>query len=106
MFYDGAHLDAFFRRFGVDVTYTPAEDGEPGSTGISIKAIVDEPGTMQLIGGIPVQVTKRKCTVKTSDVSAPTTVDTVTISSVVYKVVGYQPDGTGITVLTLATDSR
>lgn len=106
MFYDGAHLDVFFRRFGQDVTYTVAVDGELGSTGISIKAIVDEPGTMQLVGGVPVQVVKRKCTVKTSDVSAPTTSDTVTIGTTVYTVVGFNPDGTGMTVLTLATDSR
>lgn len=106
MFYDGAHLDVFFRRFGQTVTYTAAEDGEEGTTGVNILGILDEPGTMQLIGRVPVQVTKRRVTVKTSDVPTPSMNDKITIGSTAYYVSGHDPDGTGMTVLTLSNKVR
>lgn len=103
MGYDSFHLDVYFRRFGKPVVYL---SGAAGSVAKTISGIVEEPGTTRIIGSSTMQVVKRQVTVKTSDVSSPSMNDVITIDGIEYDVVGYNPDGTGMTVLVLASDGR
>lgn len=95
-------LDIFFDpEITTAVTYTAHS-----ASGVVVSGILDEPGSLQMFGTVPVQVTKRQLVVKTSDVPRPSTKDTITVGESVYDVASYKPDGTGITVLTLADNSR
>lgn len=100
MFYDD-DIDVWFDEFAQDVTYTAS-----GVAAATISAIFDAPGTIQRIGAAAVLVDKPQITVKATDVPAPTLHDTAVVGGVTYKVTGYTPDGTGVTIITLAEESR
>ncbi len=72
--------------------------------GAPIKGIFDNAFVVDSQDGVEVETVQPQVIAKTSDISTLVHGDTMTISSVVYNVVGIQPDGTGITIVLLSQD--
>jgi hypothetical protein len=89
-------LDIFFNseEFAVDVTYNAA----------TIQGIFDAEFSSAVEGEMGVESTVPQVLLKTSDVPSVAHNETMTINSVVYKVIGIQPDGTGMTLILLSED--
>jgi len=90
-------LDELFDKdeFAVEVTLTG---------GIKIDGIFDDEFRGVNIQDGEVRTTAPQVLCKSSDVSGVALGSTVTISSVAYKVIERQPDGTGLTTLILSRD--
>jgi len=80
-------LTPFFSEFGETCTVD----------GVQITAIVDSPYTQAL----DVATSAWSLTCRAADVTTVVFNDTATVRSVSYRVVGIEPDGTGVTVLRL-----
>ncbi len=89
-------LDIFFNsnEFAVDVTYLAA----------TIQGIFDAPFKSAVAGEMGIESTLPQVLVKTSDVASAVHGQTMTINSVVYQIIGIQPDGTGMTSILLSED--
>lgn len=90
-------LDIFLNsnEFAVDVTFNAA----------TIRGIFDNEFIALLEReGIGVEGAGPQCLFKTSDVSTAIHGDTMTIESIVYNIIGIQPDGTGLTRILLSED--
>ncbi len=93
-------IDIYFSDFAVDAVYTPQ-----GGSASTIKVIFNNEyaAAMSSIGvGIEGALPEAVC--KTSDVTNAKHSDTLTVGSTTYHVLNVQPDGTGITILTLSKD--
>lgn len=77
---------------------------DQGAVHTVIPVIFDAAYQVSNIGDIAVQNAAPRVTCKSSDVAGANHTGTITISSVVYKIVEVQPDGTGITELVLSKD--
>lgn len=96
---EGQDLDAFMDSeagFGREVTVTGSTYGP-----LTVKGIFDErvPVVNDYTG--EVESTLSAITVKTSDIPDVRPHDTVEVGSVAYEVLEIEPDGTGLTTLTL-----
>ncbi len=89
-------LDIFLNadEFAVDVTYLAA----------TIQGIFDAPFSSAVAGEMGIESSLPQVTVKTSDVASAVHGQTMTINSVVYQIIGIQPDGTGMTTILLSED--
>ncbi len=89
-------LDTFLDsdEYAVQITYNSG----------TIKGIFDNAFVEDQQDDIDVETLQPQVTVKTSDVTGLTQGDTMTINSVVYNVIGIQPDGTGLTNVLLSQD--
>lgn len=89
-------LDVFLNsdEFAVDVTYNAA----------TIQGIFDAEFSSAVEGEVGIESTVPQVLVKTSDVPNVAHNETMTINSVVYSVIGIQPDGTGVTLILLSED--
>ncbi len=89
-------LDIFLNsdEFAVDVTYNSA----------TIQGIFDDEFTSAVEGEMGIESSVPQVLVKTSDVPNVAHNETMTINSVVYNVIGIQPDGTGMTLILLSQD--
>jgi hypothetical protein len=89
-------LDIFLNsnEFAVDVTYQSA----------TIKGVFDAPFESAVEGEMGIESTLPQVLVKTSDVASAVHGQTMTINSVVYQIIGIQPDGTGMTLILLSED--
>ncbi len=89
-------LDVFFNssEFAVDVTYLAA----------TIQGIFDAPFKSAVEGEMGIESTLPQVLVKTSDVPSAVHGQTMTIDSIVYQIIGIQPDGTGMTQILLSED--
>lgn len=98
---DEEDIDIFFATadFARLATYTPVVGAAK-----EIEIIFDAPFSMTSAQGIDYQSDVPVATCRTSDVQSVTEGDTLTIDAVVLKIVDVQPDGTGITRLTLSKD--
>jgi hypothetical protein len=81
-------------EFAVDVTYL----------GDTIQGIFDDEFSSAVQGEMGVESTVPQVLVRTSDVPNVAHSQEMTINSTVYKVIGIQPDGTGMTLLLLSKD--
>lgn len=98
-----SEIDVFFDLldFATSATYKVAGTGN-GST---ILVIFDKDPDLLSIGGeVEIQTTGPTAVCKTSDVSAVTNASTLTIASVVYKVIQIDTDANGFTLLHLSKD--
>lgn len=89
-------LDVFLNsdEFAVDITYQAA----------TIQGIFDAPFSSAVEGEMGIESTLPQVLVKTGDVPNIAHAETMTINSVVYNVIGIQPDGTGMTLILLSED--
>lgn len=89
-------LDIFLNsdEFAVDVTYLVS----------TIQGIFDDEFSSAVQGEMGIESTVPQVLVKTSDVQNIAHNEELTINSVVYKVIGIQPDGTGVTLILLSED--
>ncbi|GJQ59783.1 MAG: hypothetical protein D8M57_13215 [Candidatus Scalindua sp. AMX11] len=89
-------LDTFLDsdEFAVDITYNSG----------TIQGIFDNAFLEDQQDDVDIETLQPQVTVKTSDVSGLAHGDTMTIDSVVYNVIGIQPDGTGLTNVLLSQD--
>lgn len=89
-------LDVYFNEdeFAVDVTYNAA----------TIQGIFDDEFTSAIDGDIGVETTDPQVLVRTSDVVGALHGETMTINSVVYNIIGIQPEGTEVTLILLSKD--
>ncbi len=89
-------LDIFLNsaEFAVDITYNAA----------TIQGIFDAEFSSAVEGEMGIESTDTQAFVKTSDVSSATHGETMTINSIVYNIIGIQPDGTGMTLILLSED--
>ncbi len=89
-------LDIFLNEneHAVDVTYQAA----------TIQGIFDAEFSSVAEGETGIESTAPQVLVKTSDVSSAVHGQTMTINSVVYNIIGIQPDGTGLTLIVLSQD--
>ncbi len=71
---------------------------------VTIQGIFDNEFLQALEDNIGVETTHPQGQFKTSDVSSAVHGDTMTINSVVYNIIGIQPDGTGMTLILLSED--
>ncbi len=85
--------DVFFNNddFSVDVTYKLA----------TIQGIFDNEFFESVDDSVGVETTAPKVIVKSSDVVGAVHGETMTINTIDYKIIGIQPDGTGITEILL-----
>ena len=83
--------------FGVVATYTPSGGAPPPITVLFAKAYIGVDAT----GEVVVESSNPKATALTSDVPTADHAATLVIDSVIYNVVGVQPDGQGMTELIL-----
>jgi hypothetical protein len=81
-------------EFAVDVTYL----------GNTIQGIFDDEFSSAVQGEMGVESTVPQVLLRTSDVPNVAHGETMTINSVVYQVIGIQPDGTGMTLILLSED--
>jgi hypothetical protein len=81
-------------EFAVDITYNAG----------TIQGIFDAEFSSAVEGEMGIESTVPQVMVKTSDVSSAVHGQTMTINSVVYKIIGIQPDGTGTTLILLSED--
>ena len=95
MFYDD-DIDVFFNDFAQTVTYN----------GASIKAVSTPAGTLQTYGTIAYITTEHELIVKSTDCPSIKKSDVVVVGGISYHPVQPQPDGTGITKMTLAVNVR
>ncbi len=79
----------------VEVTYNAA----------TIIDIFDDEFSGAANDNISVETTVPQVLVKTSDVPSVAHGETMTINSIAYKVIGKQPDGTGVTLILLSQDT-
>ncbi len=89
-------LDIFLNsdEFGVDVTYNT----------VTIQGIFDDEFSSAVQGEMGIESTVPQVLLKTADVPNVAHNETMTINSIVYKVIGIQPDGTGMTLILLSED--
>ena len=89
-------LDIFLNsdEFAVDVTYQAT----------TIQGIFDDEFSSAVQGEMGIESTVPQVLVKTSDVPNVAHNEAMTINSVVYKIIGIQPDGTGMTLILLSED--
>jgi hypothetical protein len=89
-------LDTFLNsdEFADDITYNS----------VTIQGIFDDEFSSAVQGEMGIESTVPQVLVKTSDVVGIAHADLMTINSTVYKVIGIQPDGTGMTMLLLSED--
>jgi hypothetical protein len=90
-------------EFGVEATYTPA-----GESGVAIMGIFDGPTIMRDVGdSVPMIDSKSTFLCRTADLPASAAGgeagDTLLIGAVTWRVVDPQPDGQGMTLLTLSS---
>lgn len=81
-------------EFAVDVIYNTVTFG-----GIFDDGFIDSADD-----GIAVESTAPQVQVKTSDVTAASHGDSITVDGTVYKIIGKQPDGTGMSLILLSID--
>ncbi len=81
-------------EFAVDVLYNAA----------TFQGIFDDGFIDSADDGIAVESTAPQVQVKTSDVVGALHDETMTINSIDYKIIGIQPDGTGMTLILLSLD--
>jgi hypothetical protein len=88
--------ETFFdnEEFAVDITYNAG----------TIQGIFDDEFASAVEGEMGIESTVPQVQVKSADVSSATHGELMTINSVVYKIIGIQPDGTGMTLLLLSKD--
>ena len=89
---DDTFLDS--DEFAVDVTYKAA----------TIQGIFDDGFIDSADDDIAVESTAPQVQVNSTDVVGALHGETMTINSVVYKITGIQPDGTGMTLIMLSID--
>ncbi len=89
-------LDIFFNddEFAIEIIFKTA----------TIEGIFDNEFAQTAEGDIGVETTVPQVLVRSSDVSGDDHGETMTIDSVVYKIIGIQPDGTGMTLILLSED--
>jgi hypothetical protein len=89
-------LDLFFNNseFAVDVTYNAA----------TIQGIFNDAFDAAVESEVGIESSVPQVKVRSSDVVAAVHNETMTINSVVYNIIGLNPDGTGITVVLLSQD--
>ena len=89
-------LDIFLNsnEFAVDVIYLAA----------TIQGVFDAEFSSAVEGEMGIESTVPQVLVKTSDVSGAVHGQAMTINSVVYQIIGIQPDGTGMTSILLSED--
>ncbi len=89
-------LDTFLdnEEFAVDITYNSG----------TIQGIFDNEFIASVEGEVGIESTIPQVLVKSSDVASASHDDTMTIDSVVYNIIGIQPDGTGLTLILLSQD--
>jgi len=101
MIYDN-DIDLFINSdFAQELSYSGVVGGVR-----TLSGIVDEPGSIKMIGDVLVQVTKRQVTFKSKDVPSPSNDDFVTYNGTTYNVTAHNADGTGFVVVTLTKDGR
>ena len=81
-------------EFAVEITYNST----------MILGIYDNAFVEDQQNDINVETLQPQVIVKSSDVSSLSHGDTMTINSITYKVIGIQPDGTGLTIILLSRD--
>lgn len=91
--------DILFTDFALDAAFSHA-----GGQASTIKVIFDNDFKAVNIDTGMVESAGPMATCKTSDVLTAAHGDTLTINSVVYKIIGIEPDGTGMTTLILSKD--
>ena len=89
-------LDIFLNsdEFAVDITYNAG----------TIQGIFDDEFSSAVQGEMGIESTVPQVLVKSSDVVGIAHADLMTINTIVYKIIGIQPDGTGMTMLLLSKD--
>ncbi len=89
-------LDIFLNsdEFAVDVTYLAA----------TIQGIFDAEFSSAVQSELGIESTAPQVTVKTADVPNVAHGQTMEINSVVYQIIGIQPDSTGMTLILLSED--
>ncbi len=70
----------------------------------TIQGIFDNEFIASVEGEIGIESTIPQGQFKTSDVSSAVQGDTMTINSIVYNIIGVQPDGTGMSLVLLSED--
>jgi hypothetical protein len=81
-------------EFAVDITYNAG----------TIQGIFDAEFSSAVEGEMGIESTVPQVQVKTTDVPGIAHNATMTINTIVYNVIGIQPDGTGMTLLLLSED--
>ena len=81
-------------EFAVDITYNA----------LTIQGVFDNEFSSAVEGEMGIESTVPQVFVKSSDVSSAAHGETMAIDSVVYKIIGIQPDGTGMTLILLSED--
>ncbi len=71
---------------------------------VTIQGIFDNEFLEAVEGEMGVETTIPQVMVKSSDIASAVHGDTMTINSVVYNIIGIQPDGTGMTLILLSED--
>ena len=94
-------LSVFFDAddFGTDATYTPS-----GGSAVTIRVIFDDVFHAVSPQEGEVEVSGPQALARTADVPSAGHSDTLAVHGVTYKVIGVQPDGSGLTLLTLSKD--
>jgi hypothetical protein len=90
-------LDDLFlnnEEFAVDVIYAA----------VTFQGIFDDGFIDSADDGIAVESTAPQVQVKTTDVAAASLGDNITVDGTVYKIIGKQPDGTGMSLILLSID--
>lgn len=85
-------LDIFLDDFGQEVVFNGT---------LTVKAIFDNAFYNTQLGDIDISTTLPRLTCKSSDVETISSKNTVVVSGTTYKVIELQPDGTGMTIITL-----
>ena len=89
-------LDIFLDddEFAVEITFD----------GGTVLGIFDNEFAVAVEGEIGIESATPQVLVKDSDIAGATHGQTMTIDSVVYKIIGIHPDGTGLTLILLSED--
>ena len=87
-------LDTFFSDFGVDAVWNVT----------TFKVIFHNAYEAVTLFGLDIESKNPYVEAKDSDVVGIAQGNTFTVNATAYKVIGIQPDGTGITILTLSKD--
>lgn len=72
--------------------------------GAAIRGVFDDAFQVSAPDGLGIETTQPQVVVKSADVAGMAHGDTMTIKTVVYKVIGIHPDGTGLTTAILSRD--
>ena len=87
-------LDTFFSDFGVDAVWNNT----------TFKVIFHNAYEAVTLFGLDIESKNPYVEIKDSNVPGIAQGDAFTVNGTPYKVIGIQPDGTGITILTLSKD--